>query len=268
MKKYIVLPFDEYIRLKKTNDCSEDKIIHSNKINVNDDEKSNEIKKSLDSILTNDKKQDSEKRILYSQILDKLISISNDERREKEIDKTLKHKSVYNVEDKIKSIFSNYYIKKGLILFNAIQTTGDITWNEIGEIFIRGNKITGSNILELINFSLRNINQAPPIGFDDYKKWFFSSGISHDLIENKLLKDDNSLQQHYSSPMIKLKTTPPSHSLLPRPVTSQKRHRSQSPFDNKKTSRRSRSAEIRKSERIKAIKLKANQPKIEKWQPY
>lgn len=186
MKKYIVLPFDEYTR-KNNKECTDN---NNDKYTINETENdSNNTLRNLDMIIRDKNRNDSEKRIIYSQLLDKLISFVNEERKNNASYKNTMFTHNFKPEEKIKSFFQNRLIRKGLLLLDAIERTREVSWDDKGETTIMGNTIKGSNIIDLINFTVRNIKKPYPIGLETYKIWLLNSGIPSDLITNTTLKN-------------------------------------------------------------------------------
>ena len=185
MKKYIVLPFDEYNRNRNK--------ITSDESNPNGSEKDpDDAMKSLDLIMNDKKRDDSEKQILYSQLLNKLISLVNEERKNQDSHRNIIITHEFRPEEKIKALFTNKFVKKGLLLLDAFDRSREVSWNDTGEIIIMGKTIRGSNIVDLINFTIRNVKTDHPIGFEVYKNWLLDSEISRDLITNPLLTPSTS----------------------------------------------------------------------------
>lgn len=64
------------------------------------------------------------------------------------------------------------YAKKGELLFNLLSLSKiKVRWNDDGTVFIENNKITGSNIIDLINDILRPLKKTgDPIGWEEFAK--------------------------------------------------------------------------------------------------
>ena len=90
-------------------------------------------------------------------------------------------------------------MRKGLLLLDAIERTREVSWDDKGETTIMGDTIEASNIVDLINFTVRNVKQPYPVGFEKYKNWLLNSSIPPDLIMNATLKNPTSSRTVNSS---------------------------------------------------------------------
>ena len=193
MKKFIVLPFEEYNRLKK----------NENK----NTSKTSEIENNLENILSTKNENEDQKRLFYTQLLDKLILQKNEE-KVKEIKS--KENSLINIKEKIISLLPSQLLKKGLTLLNIFQSNKDIMLNDNGEVTIFGKKISGSNIIDLINFTFKNVTPSP-VGAEEYKSWILhSSGIPNSFITNSTIKKESSAQNTYSKGKKRIRKESPS----------------------------------------------------------
>lgn len=69
----------------------------------------------------------------------------------------------------ILSLIPKTYTKKGELLLNLISVhKNKIIWDETGTIFIDNKKIAGSNIVDLVNDSLRPLKKSEPIGWETF----------------------------------------------------------------------------------------------------
>ncbi|CAH0730640.1 unnamed protein product, partial [Brenthis ino] len=71
----------------------------------------------------------------------------------------------------ILSLIPKTYNKKGQLLLNLVGTNkSKIHWDNEGTVIIDNEKIPGSNIVDLINDSLRPLKKSDPIGWDRFAK--------------------------------------------------------------------------------------------------
>lgn len=71
----------------------------------------------------------------------------------------------------ILSLIPKTYNKKGELLLNLVETSkSKINWDNEGTVIIDNEKIPGSNIVDLINDSLRPLKRSDPIGWDRFAK--------------------------------------------------------------------------------------------------
>lgn len=71
----------------------------------------------------------------------------------------------------ILSLIPKSYNKKGQLLLNLVGTNkSKIHWDNEGTVIIDNEKIPGSNIVDLINDSLRPLKRSDPIGWDRFAK--------------------------------------------------------------------------------------------------
>lgn len=84
---------------------------------------------------------------------------------------TATHKSPIYSTKQILRLIPKTYAKKGEQLLNLISLSNNkIQWNDDGTVLIDNEKITGSNILDLINDSLRPLKRSDPIGWEKFAK--------------------------------------------------------------------------------------------------
>lgn len=146
----------------------------------------NDIHNELDTILENDS-NDHDKKVIYNELLNKLIALNkatistNNNTDEK----------TFEPEVIIQSLLpTKSLIKKALTLLNYFKQTQQLTWDLKGEVSIHGNKLGGSNIIDLIQATLRKPTNksSVPLGFMAYKEWLRNSATPIALIGNKDLR--------------------------------------------------------------------------------
>lgn len=93
----------------------------------------------------------------------------NEEVVHKESD-TVQNKTIYS-KKQILSLIPKSYIKKGESLLDFLLTNQNkVHWNDDGTVLVDNNKISGSNIVDLVNDSLRPLKKSDPIGWEKFAK--------------------------------------------------------------------------------------------------
>jgi hypothetical protein len=69
-------------------------------------------------------------------------------------------------------------------MFDRLVASGDITWDNLGVVSIKGRKINGSSITDLISDSVRNRRSGSPIGWRDFTSVLKDINMPTELIGN------------------------------------------------------------------------------------
>ena len=119
-----------------------------------------------------------------------------------------------NLEKRIIDYLPKKFRDKGLNLLHHLKELSDITWNELGEISVRGEKISGSNISDLLSDAVRPRKSSDVFkGWDKFAAELKRINTPYDLIGNKgryrhalngekieleesVAKSPNSVEQH------------------------------------------------------------------------
>ncbi|CAF4934081.1 unnamed protein product [Pieris macdunnoughi] len=151
------------------------------------------------------KLDDREKWALYLQILQRYLHYSMEERQPQEItitekvinDNTNENRIINNIttsenekmlnvkqlptgEDiayglqpkEILKLIPKTYMRRGELLMDTIvNKTDQLQWNKNGTVFISGQEIPGSNIIDLVNDILRPSKRSDPIGWEIFAKF-------------------------------------------------------------------------------------------------
>lgn len=121
----------------------------------------------------------SEKR--GDQIRNNVIKHENDSFTEKE-----NGDKIRNIEKRTIEYLPKTMRDKGMMLLNHIKDVSDITWNELGEISIRGEKISGSNISDLLSDTIRSRKSGDVFtGWDRFAAELKRVNTPFELIGNK-----------------------------------------------------------------------------------
>lgn len=98
--------------------------------------------------------------------------------------------------------------RKAELLLNMIKDNDNITWNEHGVVSYKGKRIAGSNIIDLINDSLRQRKGIEPRGWETFTKALYESNVPQEVVGNqarwrwmqKHTIDDTGSESEYSTP--------------------------------------------------------------------
>ena len=99
--------------------------------------------------------------------------------------------------------------KKGGVLLDHIKDTTDMTWNERGELVVKGQTLNGTNVSDLIHELLRSrkLGQKPE-GWSIFANTLKESNIPTDLIGNKARWDSTDEPEQLKSPSFESPSTP------------------------------------------------------------
>lgn len=73
---------------------------------------------------------------------------------------------------------------KGTLMFDRLIASNAITWDNLGVVSVRGKRIDGSSITDLISDSVRNRRTGSPIGWRDFTEVLGDINIPTELIGN------------------------------------------------------------------------------------
>ena len=73
---------------------------------------------------------------------------------------------------------------KAGLLYKLLQRDNNITWDERGTVYIKGQKLVGSNIIDLISDVSRSRKNSNPQGWKSFCDVLQASNIPRDLIGN------------------------------------------------------------------------------------
>lgn len=152
--------------------------------------------------ILNSKMEDTKKCILYLQILQRYLHFIQEDRQPIELpiiteninnmeyknddtknenlvltetpshevkDKKILNNQTRYTSTEILSLIPKSYLKKGELLLNLISLSKNtIDWDNEGTVIINNEKIPGSNIVDLINDSLRSLKKSDPVGWEKF----------------------------------------------------------------------------------------------------
>lgn len=116
----------------------------------------------------------------YAQVLQTYSTI-----RDKEVRQPA---SVVNTEKRENWLtgMANTYVNKGRLLIDHVQKNPDLQWNEKNEIFYKGNRIPGSNVIDLIHTYVKR-NNKQPIGWREFGQALIEQNAPLTAINNEKL---------------------------------------------------------------------------------
>ena len=82
--------------------------------------------------------------------------------------------------------------EKGRWFLRKISSSSDLTWNDLGQLIVRGKRIKGSNITDLLNDVIRpRVKRTkPPVGWNELAKEIKRKNIPKEFIGNNQRWDD------------------------------------------------------------------------------
>ena len=124
-----------------------------------------------------------------------------------------------NMEKRMIDFLPKKLREKGINLLEHLKDLSDITWNELGEISVGGEKISGSNISDLISDAVRPRKTGTIFkGWDKFAAELKRINTPYDLIGNKVryrqsldghkLEEENVLAKALGEPPRKRKRQP------------------------------------------------------------
>ena len=84
-------------------------------------------------------------------------------------------------EDVIKSLPKTYQ-RKGRLLMERLQRHPNMTWNDQGELVIKGNTLPGTNVIDLVNDVMRQRRKFAPRGWEEFAGELRETNVPQDLI--------------------------------------------------------------------------------------
>ena len=141
------------------------------------------LDKAMTTVLKNRKISDAVKWQQYNQILQRFLHVAGQKR------KTLKIPLESSTSEQLKvAILGTVPIKyqrKAILLLDVLTNEERIQWTKNGEVTIKGQKIQGSNLVELINDVLRHRRNVEPIGWQEFALLLKDLNVGRDVIGNK-----------------------------------------------------------------------------------
>ena len=184
MKKFITLPYDVYEQLMRSNECPEKNILlfdgnASSKTTTDYTEIPNTEAKLND--ILNSKLSEDKKRTLYTDVLRRYIDLHDTTRQ----DTGSINNEIYDPLPILTDILPKTIIKKGVSFLNYLSSNSEISWDKIGTVSINNRVIHGSNLIDLIAYTVRNTpNRPEPVGFKIFNDWLVKQNVPITFIGN------------------------------------------------------------------------------------
>lgn len=151
-----------------------------------------EIKRVLSSSLS-----DHDKALTYEQVLHKYLNRVDQTRQTQNhitpnqtvslpVDPVKSDAKTSKLEKRVIESLPKTLQKRGGVLLDHIKDTTDMTWNERGELIVKGQTLNGTNVSDLIHEILRSRKLGhKPEGWSIFANALKESNIPMDLIGNK-----------------------------------------------------------------------------------
>ncbi|KAG8238309.1 hypothetical protein J437_LFUL017844 [Ladona fulva] len=150
------------------------------------------------------KLSDHEKWNLYKQSLQRFLHFSDEERKpatltispvnsgknDEEAMEETGHVNVHDhsASDRIRSeivaTVPKKFKKKAQLLVDRLASSGNIKWDQTGTISMRGNKLTGTNIIDLVGDLMRKRKDFSPTGLVPFLNSLSEINVPHEFIGN------------------------------------------------------------------------------------
>lgn len=172
-KKMVMVPHDFFIRL---NNKKEEQLGVTNGLDS-----------ELSSLLNNDNGGDSEKWTKYQQVLQRYLRFKEQERQPLKL--TVEEdkggaSTQYPLENEILDSIPRTFKKRAELLLQRLNSSKDITWDQRGEVTIKGIKLGGSNITDLVSDIVRPRKTSNPNAWQEFCSLLKDINIPHEFIGN------------------------------------------------------------------------------------
>lgn len=140
-----------------------------------------EMKRLMDSSQLDDRN----KWAQYQQVLQRYLRLKDQERQpfkiELEESRAEAHPSL--TDEIIESVPKNIK-RKAKLLLQRLEDSDDITWDRRGEVTIKGQTITGSNITDLVGDVVRARKTTNPLGWQTFTSLLKAMNVPREFIGN------------------------------------------------------------------------------------
>lgn len=151
------------------------------------------LDKEMKSILETTEISDHDKWLMYQQALQKFLQVTSEKRQPLSIpivdDPNMEKEQELDDNDLLNT-FPKSLKNKASLLLKQIKQSGVIAWDGLGCVSIHGNRLQGSNIIDLLNDVIRSRKtDTEPAGRDQFIKCLSDINVPHILIGNKLRRE-------------------------------------------------------------------------------
>lgn len=139
--------------------------------------------KALDtemSAILKSKLSDNEKWTKYNQVLQRYLHFASESR--KPIELPIDGKPSF--KERLMKTVPQLYKRKALALYDILENSGVVSWNDRGVVSLHGNEIKGSHLEELINDVIRYRKTSNPIGWQAFAQIINELNLSKEVVGN------------------------------------------------------------------------------------
>ena len=145
----------------------------------------NSLDRDMKNILERSGLTDREKVLQYNQVLQRYLEYHDAYNKPKLQEKLLETKN-FNPEEQLIQIVPPKLKRKALTLLDRIRNHPDMTWNEKGEFIYKGKVHSKTNVIDLINDTLRFRKTFEPRGWQDFARALREDNVPQDLVGNSV----------------------------------------------------------------------------------
>lgn len=139
------------------------------------------------------KLSDHDKWAQYNQVLQRYLHFTDQSRQPVNVPVEVKQESLQHSD--ILATLPDTYKRKAKNLINILSSTGSIDWDDKGTVSIKGEILPSSNIIDLINDTLRPRKSSNPAGWEQFASFMNEKNIPHELIGNPKRRNVSSYNQ-------------------------------------------------------------------------
>jgi len=140
------------------------------------------LDKEMSAIL-NSKINDSDKWKKYNQILQRYLHFSGE--RRKPVELPVSSDKTDFLRESLMSTVPVKYKQKAMHCYELLKSLNHVSWDQSGVVTIKGTRIPGSDIIELINDDLRYRKNSEPEGWRQFAKALADLNVSKKIIGNQ-----------------------------------------------------------------------------------
>ena len=143
------------------------------------------LQKDLSSVLADDDISEAEKSQKYGETLHKFKLAHKKALQKIQPAPTVPAPKGKNIQDRILESVPLSYRRKAEQLLSWLEKNSKITWDEEGRVKVYGKPIANSNIVDLINNTVRGRKKSEPSGWQTFAQNLKESNVPRDYVGNK-----------------------------------------------------------------------------------
>lgn len=174
-KKMILVPHDLLLKL--------------NQQKQNQSGLTNDLDTEMTTLLDNEDLGEKEKWVRYQQMLQRYLKVKEQERQPLKV--TMEEESKHgadmpglSLQREIIEAIPKMYKNKAKMLLNRLESSKNVSWDERGEVTIKGNIVLGSNIIDLVSDVVRPRKTSNPFGWQQFLTFLKELNIPREFITN------------------------------------------------------------------------------------